>query len=63
MLVATFSLGILGGGMAVLSLVAIGPVVEWFSAGLKSGVESIINAGLLPFVLILIEPGQGAVLE
>jgi PTS system mannitol-specific IIC component len=58
MLVATFSLGILGGAMAVLSLVAIGPVVEAFSAALKSGVESIVNAGLLPLVSILIEPGK-----
>jgi len=58
MLVATFSLGILGAALAVLSLVAIGPVVEAFSAALKSGVESIINAGLLPLVSILIEPGK-----
>jgi PTS system mannitol-specific IIC component len=58
MLVATFSLGILGAALAVVSLVAIGPVVEGFSAALKSGVESVVNAGLLPLVSILIEPGK-----
>jgi mannitol PTS system EIICBA or EIICB component len=58
MLVATFSLGILGAAMAVLGLWAIGPVVDAFSTALKSGVESIVNAGLLPLVSILIEPGK-----
>ena len=58
MLVATFSLGILGGAMAILSLWAIGPVVEAFSTWLKAGVEAVIDAGFLPLVSILIEPGK-----
>jgi len=58
MLVATFSIGILGAAMAILGLWAIGPIVEAFSVALKSGVESIVKAGLLPLVSILIEPGK-----
>jgi mannitol PTS system EIICBA or EIICB component len=58
MLVATFSIGILGGALAVISLLLIGPAVEGVSVALKAGVEAIINAGLLPLVSILIEPGK-----
>ena len=58
MLVATFSLGILGAAMAILGLWTIGPVVENVSVWLKSGVEGIVDAGLLPLVSILIEPGK-----
>jgi len=58
MLVATFSIGILGAALAVLGLWGIGGIVESVSVWLKSGVEGIVNAGLLPLVSILIEPGK-----
>jgi PTS system mannitol-specific IIC component len=44
--------------MAVLGLWVIGGVVENVSVWLKSGVEGIVDAGLLPLVSILIEPGK-----
>lgn len=58
MLVNNFSAGILGGALAILSFKVIGPVVVKFSDILASGVSWIVNAGLLPFVSILVEPAK-----
>src|SRR5439155_10065890 len=55
MLVNNFSAGILGAILAVLGLVAIGPVITAFSNALGDLVHSIINAGLLPLADIPIE--------
>jgi mannitol PTS system EIICBA or EIICB component len=58
MLVANFSLGILGAALAVLGLLAIGPVVEALSQFMASVVQGLVNAGLLPLSSIFIEPAK-----
>jgi PTS system mannitol-specific IIC component len=58
MLVNNFSAGILGGILAILGYLGIGPVVEALSNVIRGGVEHIVNAGLLPLVSVFIEPGK-----
>ncbi|MDQ2933616.1 MAG: PTS mannitol transporter subunit IICB [Chloroflexota bacterium] len=58
MLVGNFSLGILGAALAVLGLLAIGPVVEALSQFMASVVQGLVNAGLLPLSSIFIEPAK-----
>ena len=55
MLTNNFSAGILGAILAVLGLVAIGPVLTSFSNALGNVVQAIISAGLLPLADIPIE--------
>lgn len=58
MLINNFSAGILGAMLALLAYTGIGPVVLILNNILKSGVESIVNAGLLPLTSLFIEPGK-----
>lgn len=58
MLVNNFSAGILGGILAILSFLAIGPAVDGFTQVLVAGVDWLIEAGLLPLTSILIEPAK-----
>lgn len=58
MLINNFSSGIIGGGLALLAFKGIGPVVEAISKVLASGVDFLINTGLLPLANILIEPAK-----
>lgn len=58
MLINNFSSGIIGGGLALIAFKGIGPVVEALSKVLASGVEWLINTGLLPLANILIEPAK-----
>ena len=58
MLINNFSAGILGALLALLAYTGIGPVVVSLNVILKNGVESIVNAGLLPLVSLFIEPGK-----
>jgi PTS system mannitol-specific IIC component len=58
MLVDTFSAGILGGLLAIIGLLGASPVVTALSNALGSGVDFIINAGLLPLVSIFVEPAK-----
>ncbi|HZA20086.1 MAG TPA: PTS mannitol transporter subunit IICB [Actinomycetota bacterium] len=58
MLVANFSLGILGGGMALLGYLAIGPTVEALTTALGNGVDALIDERLLPIASIVIEPAK-----
>ncbi|GAA0609577.1 PTS mannitol transporter subunit IICB [Virgibacillus siamensis] len=58
MLYNNFSAGILGAILAGIAVKLIGPVVEGLSAALAAGVETIINAGLLPLASIIIEPAK-----
>ena len=55
MLTNNFSAGILGAVLAIVGLLAIGPVVTAFSDALGSVVSGIISAGLLPVADIPIE--------
>jgi PTS system mannitol-specific IIC component len=58
MLVDNFSAGIIGGIMAVLGLLGIGPVVQGITKALGSGVQGLINAHLLPLVSVIVEPAK-----
>jgi len=58
MLVDTFSAGILGGILAIIGVLGAGPVIAVVSNALGSGVDFIINLGLLPLVSIVVEPAK-----
>jgi PTS system mannitol-specific IIC component len=58
MLVDNFSSGIIGGAIAVLGVLGIGPAVQWLSNIAGSGVQALINAHLLPLASIIIEPAK-----
>jgi mannitol PTS system EIICBA or EIICB component len=58
MLVDNFSAGIIGGAMAVVGSIAIGPVVEGITKALGNGVQFLLDAGLLPLVSIIVEPAK-----
>lgn len=58
MLVANFSAGIIGTIIALLAYLGIGPVVVALNDVLKAGVEVIVDANLLPFTSLFIEPGK-----
>ena len=58
MLVNNFSAGIIGALLTLLAFLAIGPVVTGLSKALASGVQVIVNAGLLPLASILVEPAK-----
>ncbi|SDN19744.1 PTS system, mannitol-specific IIC component [Paenibacillus sp. yr247] len=58
MLVNNFSSGIIGGILAVLAYTVVGPAVQVVSKALASGVQALVNAGLLPLANVLIEPGK-----
>ena len=58
MLVNNFSAGIIGGILAVLAFVGVGPVVLAANGVLRAGVEGIVAVGLLPLASIIIEPAK-----
>lgn len=58
MLVNNFSAGILGGILALIGIVAIGPLVTGLSNVLQAGVNWIIAANLLPLANVFIEPAK-----
>lgn len=58
MLVNNFSAGILGGALAILAFKGVGPAVSAFTSVLVSGVDWLLEAGLLPLTSILIEPAK-----
>jgi PTS system mannitol-specific IIC component len=58
MLVNNFSLGIIGGAMALLAYIVIGPIVENLTTWLGNGVEELVDARLLPIASVVIEPAK-----
>ncbi|NOV04331.1 PTS mannitol transporter subunit IICB [Paenibacillus planticolens] len=58
MLVNNFSSGIIGGILAVLAYTVVGPAVQVVSKALSYGVQTLVNAGLLPLANVLIEPAK-----
>ncbi|MBZ5201645.1 PTS mannitol transporter subunit IICBA [Planomicrobium chinense] len=58
MLVNNFSAGIIGGVLAILAFLGVGPAVKAFTEVLVSGVDWLLEAGLLPLTSILIEPAK-----
>lgn len=58
MLVNNFSAGIIGGVLACAAYSFVGPMVSSLTDGLASAVGSIVAAGMLPLVSILVEPAK-----
>jgi mannitol PTS system EIICBA or EIICB component len=58
MLVNNFSAGILGGILAILAFLGVGPAVDTFTGWLMAGVDWMVAHGLLPLTSILIEPAK-----
>ncbi len=58
MLVNNFSVGIIGGVLAVLSMFVIGPVCSALTGILGAGVGFLVGHGLLPLTAILVEPAK-----
>ena len=58
MLVNTFSAGIIGGALALICNVVIGPLVEIGTNALGNGVAWLVETGLLPLTSILVEPAK-----
>jgi len=58
MLVNNFSAGIIGMICAIIAFLAIGPAVKVLSSGLAAGVNTMVEAGLLPLASIFVEPAK-----
>jgi PTS system mannitol-specific IIC component len=58
MLVDNFSAGIIGGGMAILGILAIGPVVQHVTDAAGHGVNWLISNHLIPLASVLVEPAK-----
>lgn len=58
MLVNNFSAGIIGMALAIIAYLGIGPVVLSLNKVLATGVQTIVNAGLLPLASLFIEPAK-----
>ncbi|WP_232695856.1 PTS mannitol transporter subunit IICB [Brevibacillus daliensis] len=58
MLVNNFSAGILGAILAIAAFLGVGPLVTYLTNGLASGVQSIVEMGLLPLASIFVEPAK-----
>jgi PTS system mannitol-specific IIC component len=58
MLVANFSLGILGGIMAIIGLLGVGPIVTSLTRVAGAGVNVLVTSGLLPLASIIVEPAK-----
>jgi mannitol PTS system EIICBA or EIICB component len=58
MLVDNFSAGIIGGGMAIAGLKAIGPVVRTLTDWAGDGADWLINNHLLPLASVVVEPAK-----
>ncbi|TCP28753.1 PTS system D-mannitol-specific IIA component (Fru family) /PTS system D-mannitol-specific IIB component (Fru family) /PTS system D-mannitol-specific IIC component (Fru family) [Scopulibacillus darangshiensis] len=58
MLINNFSAGILGGILAIISFLAVGPAVSIFTGWLVVGVEWMVHTGILPLTSVFIEPAK-----
>ncbi|MBB5158629.1 PTS system mannitol-specific IIC component [Saccharopolyspora phatthalungensis] len=58
MLVDNFSAGILGGAVAILSMIGVRPMIEVMTRTLADGVQALIDLGLLPLAALIIEPAK-----
>ncbi|GMO35003.1 MAG: hypothetical protein Ta2F_11110 [Termitinemataceae bacterium] len=58
MLVNNFSAGILGGILAILCYLGIGPAAAWLTSILGAGVGWLVAHKLLPFASVLVEPAK-----
>lgn len=63
MLVNNFSLGILGGGLALVGVVGIGPIVERLTEAARVAVDFLVDNSLLPLVSVIVEPAKALFLN
>jgi mannitol PTS system EIICBA or EIICB component len=63
MLVNNFSLGILGGALALLGVVGVGPIVEALTNAASKAVDFLVDNSLLPLVSIIVEPAKALFLN
>lgn len=58
MLVNNFSAGIIGLILAIVFFYGVGPIVEQLNAMLGTGVNRLVEAGLLPLTSLVVEPAS-----
>src|SRR5262249_39110724 len=58
MLIDNFSIGILGGGLAIFSFKVVEPVVSHITDWLGDGVHKLVDHDLLPLASLIIEPAK-----
>ena len=58
MVVNNFSVGIIGGILAILSIFVIGPACVFLTGILEKGVGLLVSNGLLPLTAVLVEPAK-----
>jgi PTS system mannitol-specific IIC component len=58
MLIDNFSAGIIGGAMAVLGRLGVGPVVDHLVKWLGNGVDTLVSHHVLPLASIFVEPAK-----
>jgi PTS system mannitol-specific IIC component len=58
MLIDNFSIGILGGALAIFGFKVIEPIVSHITDWLGNGVEKLVNHSLLPVASVIIEPAK-----
>jgi PTS system mannitol-specific IIC component len=63
MLVNNFSSGILGGGLALVGVVGIGPIVELLTNAAGNAVDFLVDNSLLPLVSFIVEPAKALFLN
>jgi len=63
MLVNNFSAGILGGAMALLGVVGMGPIVEGLTNAASKAVDFLVDNSLLPLVSVIVEPAKALFLN
>ncbi|MEV0810766.1 PTS mannitol transporter subunit IICB [Micromonospora sp. NPDC050200] len=58
MLVDNFSAGIIGGGMALLGVLGIGPVIRALTSAAGNGVDWLVSNHMLSVVSVIVEPAK-----
>lgn len=58
LLVNNFSIGIIGAGLSILSMLYVAPAISSLTAVMAGGVDFLIHRGLLPLTAIFIEPAK-----
>ena len=58
MIVNNFSLGILGFFLMILSYLVTGPAIQFANNLVKSGIQALINTGMLPLLSLINEPAK-----
>jgi PTS system mannitol-specific IIC component len=58
MLIDNFSIGIIGGVLAIFGYKVVEPIVGWITDRLGDGVENLVSHSLLPVASIIIEPAK-----